>query len=110
VYVSGIARSTFYSHSHSDTEFMDKIALARVYATERAKQVVIQAIDKGDIKAAQWWLERKLRAEFSANPPSHVQKEDVSMVDQYFDGDQDKFLDFMQRNINALREVPSKAE
>jgi hypothetical protein len=107
-YVSGVSRSTYYNHLASDPVFLDKMTLAQAYPTERAKQVVVQAIDKGDFKAAQWWLERKLRAEFSANPPLHVQQEGISVQDQYFGGDQDKYLDFMSQTIEALRE-PSKA-
>jgi hypothetical protein len=80
------------------------MSLAQSYTTERAKQVVSQAIEKGDLVTAKWWLERKLRTEFSANPPVHVIKDDVSMVDQYFEGDQTKFLDFMDNTIAALRE------
>ncbi len=52
-HVSGISRSTYYIHLQTDTDFMDKMTLSQTYATERAKQVVVQAIDKGDLKAAQ---------------------------------------------------------
>ena len=65
--LSCISRSTFYDHLRSDPDFSDKISLAQTWATERAKQVVIKEIDKGNLKAAQWWLERKSRAEFAFN-------------------------------------------
>jgi hypothetical protein len=71
--VSGISRSTYYNHLDADNEFMDKMTLAQAHATERAKQVVIQAIDKGNVKVAQWWLERKLRTEFSTNSPQELE-------------------------------------
>ena len=104
-YVSDISRSTYYAHLHTDVEFMNKMELAQTWATERAKQVVIQAIDKGNLKAAQWWLERKQRAEFSLNPPPFAQgNDDSDFVNQYFDGNQDKFLDFMSQTIEAMRE------
>lgn len=104
-YVSGISRSTYYAHLHTDTVFMNKMELAQSWATERAKQVVIQEINKGSLKAAQWWLERKLRAEFSLNPPTFVQgNDDSDLVNQYFDGNQEKFLDFMSQTIEAMRE------
>ncbi len=108
-YVSDISRSTYYANLQTDTDFMNKMELAQSWATERAKQVVIQAIDKGNLKAAQWWLERKLRAEFSLNAPTFAQGNgDSDFVDQYFDGNQNKFLDFMSHTIEAMRE-PSKS-
>jgi hypothetical protein len=68
-HVSGVGRSTYYQHLQSDIEFADKMELAQDWITQRAKQVVAQAIDKGDLKMATWWLERRARAEFAANPP-----------------------------------------
>jgi hypothetical protein len=107
-YVSDISRSTYYAHLQTDVEFMDKMELSQAWATERAKQVVIQSIDKGNLKAAQWWLERKQRAEFSLNPPPFTQgNDDSDFVNQYFDGNQEKFLDFMSQTIEAMRE-PAK--
>ncbi|HUD07776.1 MAG TPA: hypothetical protein VMQ52_01730 [Candidatus Saccharimonadales bacterium] len=106
--LSGISRSTYYAHLQNDTDFMNKMELAQTWATERAKQVVVQAIDKGNLKAAQWWLERKLRAEFSLNPPPFTQgNDDSDFVSQYFDGNQEKFLDFMSQTIEAMRQ-PAK--
>ena len=104
-HVSGISRSTYYAHLQTDVEFMNKMELSQTWAAERAKQVVIQAIDKGNLKAAQWWLERKLRAEFSLNPPPFAQgNDDSDFVNQYFDGNQEKLLDFMSQTIEAMRE------
>ena len=106
-YTSGVSRSTYYNHLASDPAFMDKMTLAQAYPTERAKQVIIQAIDKGDLKMATWWLERKLRAEFSSNPPLHAQQGTVSMADQYFGGNQEKFLSFFADTMVALQEPVS---
>jgi hypothetical protein len=107
-YVSVISRSTYYAHLKVDVDFMDKMELAQTWATERAKQVVVQAIDKGNLKAAQWWLERKLRSDFSLNPPPFAQgNDDNDFVNQYFDGNQEKLLDFMSQTIEAMRE-PAK--
>ena len=41
--------------------------LAEDWSTFKARQVILQAINNGDIKAAQWWLERKARFEFAPN-------------------------------------------
>jgi hypothetical protein len=104
-HVSGISRSTYYAHLQTDTDFMNKMELSQTWATERAKQVVIQEINKGNLKAAQWWLERKQRVEFSLNPQPFAQgNNDSDFVNQYFDGNQERFLDFMSQTIEAMRE------
>ncbi len=54
-HVSGVGRSTYYQHLRSDSDFADKMALVQDWTTQRAKQVVAQAVDNGDLKAAQWW-------------------------------------------------------
>jgi hypothetical protein len=83
-HISGVGRSTYYQHLNSDPDFADKMALAQDWTTQRAKQVVAQAIDKGDLKAAQWWLERRARAEFAANPP--VQQSQHNNLGGWLDG------------------------
>jgi hypothetical protein len=72
--LSGISRSTYYEHLNSNEAFSDKMVVARQWVNEKAKQVIIKAIDKDDIKAAQWWLERKARDEFGANIDIREQK------------------------------------
>jgi hypothetical protein len=37
-HVSGVARSTYYSHVQTDPYFMDTMTLAQDWATQRAKQ------------------------------------------------------------------------
>lgn len=109
-YVSGISRSTYYAHLQSDIELSDKMTLAQEWATQRAKQVVVQAIDKGDLKAAQWWLERKSRAEFSSNSnlPARFESDDTSIVERYYGGDDNKMVQHMINTLEALAE-PTKS-
>lgn len=64
-YYSGISRSIYYERKALDKEFSDKMRLAEEFSTYKARMVILRAIDDGDIKAAQWWLERKARVEFS---------------------------------------------
>jgi hypothetical protein len=64
-------------------------------------QVVAQAIDSGDLKAAQWWLERKSRAEFATNPPEHL----IQQSDPFQKWDKEEFYDLIDRSIKALEEV-----
>lgn len=77
-HVSGISRSTYYEHLGSNPDFSHKMELAKDWTMQRAKQVVAQAIDKGDLKMATWWLERRARAEFAANPPAQSQQNNLN--------------------------------
>jgi len=105
-HVSGISRSTYYAHLQTDADFMNKMTLAQEWATQRAKQVVIQAIDKGDLKAAQWWLERKSRSEFSNNLPQSLDRSTNAMpiADQYYGGDENKMIEHMLKTLEAIAE------
>jgi hypothetical protein len=100
-HVSGISRSTYYAHIDRDATFSHKMELAQDWVTQRAKQVVAQAIDSGDLKAAQWWLERKSRAEFAANPPEYLKPQS----DPFQKWDKDKFYALIDRSIKNLEEV-----
>ena len=63
---SGISRSTYYEYLAMDKDFSDRMRLGEEWSTFRARQIILQAIDSGDIKAAQWWLERKAKFEFAS--------------------------------------------
>lgn len=63
---AGVSRSTYYEYLATNKDFSDKMRMAEEWCTFRARQIILQAIDGGDIKAAQWWLERKAKFEFAA--------------------------------------------
>lgn len=67
-FVSGIGRRTFYDHKASNADFARKMELAKAYVTLRAKKVVVQSINEGNLTAAKWYLERKARNEFGPQP------------------------------------------
>lgn len=100
-HVSGISRSTYYDHINSDPAFSYKMELAQDWVTQRAKQVVAKAIDNGDLKAAQWWLERKARGEFASNQQQQA-TEERNLFQKW---DPDEVYAQMDRAVKALREV-----
>jgi hypothetical protein len=69
-YLSGVSRSTYYSHYERNPDFAHNMELSKQWVVERAKQVVAQAVANGDLKASQWVLERRCRAEYAVNPPT----------------------------------------
>lgn len=66
-YFAGVSTSSFYEYRALDKDFMDRMTRAQEYATFRARQVILNEIEKGSLKAAIFWLERKSRLEFA--PP-----------------------------------------
>ena len=67
---AGISTSTFYEHKAMDKEFNYRVRTAEDWATLRARQVILQAIDSGDVSTAKWYLASKARAEFA--PPKSM--------------------------------------
>lgn len=64
-YTSGISTSTYYEHIAVNADFSDKMKLAQEYVIIKAKQLIVQEIEDGNVSAAKWWLERKAKSEFS---------------------------------------------
>lgn len=64
---AGVRKQTFYNWLESKPGFLDKMTKAREQPTMKAKQIVVDAVNAGDVGSAKWWLERKARDEFA--PP-----------------------------------------
>ena len=62
---AGISKDAYYNGVKRDKEFADKMSDAQWRPNMRAREVIVQAINSGDTKAAQWWLERKEKDEFT---------------------------------------------
>lgn len=66
---AGISRKTLYEWLVDKPDFRYKINQAKSQPNIRAKAVVVNAVNNGDVNAAKWWLERKASDEFSTKPP-----------------------------------------
>jgi hypothetical protein len=64
---SGISHETYYSRIREDDEFADTMARAQILCNQKARMVVIDAINNGDVSTSKWWLERKASEEFGRN-------------------------------------------
>ncbi len=69
-----ISRETYYKWCREMPELSDSFAKARTMICERAKAIVVDAIDKGDINAAKWWLERRNKKEFGPNADDNFEE------------------------------------
>lgn len=62
---AGIHPSTLYNYCNANPEFFDQKELLKEQPKIKAKFVLAEAIEGGDVKAAQWYLERRAKEEFS---------------------------------------------
>jgi hypothetical protein len=97
-YVSGVSRSTYYAELERSPEFAHKMELSKQWVVERAKQVVAQAVAKGDLKTSQWVLERRCRAEYATNPPPAPEPK----ASLFGDGDNTKLINLVAHTMDAL--------
>lgn len=62
--IAKIGRTAYYDKVNSDKEFADKMDSAQDFATEKARQNIVMAIQENDVATSKWWLERKAKDEF----------------------------------------------
>lgn len=78
---SGISHEAYYQRKRTDTDFADKMYYAQQSATLAAKRNVIKAIESGDVKVSQWWLERIRFGEEEKEDPAIEQQAVEPYVD-----------------------------
>lgn len=71
---AGISRETFYARRKEDPVFSDRMAKAEQFATMKARQNVVKAINNGDLNTSKWHLERK--------DPEYKPKSDITSDDK----------------------------
>ncbi len=59
---------TLYAYQTLHSEFSDQKALWKLFPILKAKKTILDALNKGDLKTSQWYLERKARDEFGPQP------------------------------------------
>ena len=60
--IAGVHRNTVNNWIKADPAFCASCAEAAAAPTKMATEVVLKAIEDGDVHAAQWWLERRTKA------------------------------------------------
>lgn len=63
-YYAEIDKTTFYLWLDKDERFSHEMERARNTPTMKAKQVVVAAVNKGDVETSKWWLKHKAPDEF----------------------------------------------
>lgn len=64
--LSGIARSTYYAELARNQELQDRVTAAQELLSSYAMDVITRSIRCGNVKTAQWYIERQDRREFHA--------------------------------------------
>lgn len=64
-FLADISESLFYRVCQTSPELLERFKMLQENVKVRAKEVVAEAIDKGDKQQANWYLERKAKDEFS---------------------------------------------
>lgn len=101
---SGISHEAYYSRVRADAKFADTMARAQASCTLTARQVVLDAINSGDISTAKWWLEKKAPREFGRDPKLEFSDEHAQTGKNPFIGMPDKeFQAFGEELYRSLR-------
>ncbi len=77
-HIAQIDRKTYYNWRDSIPDFFHKMDQAQEYPDAVAKMVTVKAMKKGDVDTAKWWLERRLKSEFSLRQ-EHTGKDGESL-------------------------------
>lgn len=62
---ANISRETLYEWMRSDKEFSDRMESLKLKPVLRARQSMYNELEKGNVRLAMWYLERKRPKEFS---------------------------------------------
>ena len=65
IFQAGISESTFYDYYKGNSEFSERKEGLKSQVKYRARKNVVDAINDGDKTLSQWYLERKVKEEFS---------------------------------------------
>jgi len=78
---AGIAKDTYYRWIREKEGFSDEIEAAKSFIFIAAKKTIQQAVVKGDLKAAQWLLERRQKRLYSRDREAYYHQIPEGLTD-----------------------------
>lgn len=69
---AGIGETTYYEWREADQKLAAELDKIRQYPVLKAKKVIIDAIELGDVNTVKWYLERKKKDEFSVRTEQDI--------------------------------------
>ena len=76
----GITKQTLYNYCDKNPEFLTIKERLKKNPVAAATLNIVKAIDSGDVKASQWYLERKCKDEFSIRTEVEKKEQAVKKV------------------------------
>ena len=64
---AGISKQTYYDWGEKYPELLDQMDAAKNAPNMKAKQIVIGAVNAGDVETSKWWLKNKAGDEFGGS-------------------------------------------
>lgn len=64
---AGISLASLYNKQNKDIGFLERKQMLKERPCLKARAVIMDAINRGDVRIAQWYLERVKKAEFGAS-------------------------------------------
>lgn len=91
---ANISPATLYRYIEQNPEFWEQKERLKKMPNFTAKKIVIRKIQEGDEKSAQWWLDRKAKAEFALSDTTINTKVEVQISNPI----SEKFSSLIQEN------------
>jgi hypothetical protein len=96
----GITKQTLYNYCDKNPEFLTIKERLKKNPVAAATLNIVKAIDNGDVKASQWYLERKCKDEFSLRTETEVKQQEVKKV-FITEEERQQCLDHIKNVINS---------
>ena len=96
----GIDKVTLYNYCDKHPEFSTIKERLKKNPVAAATLNIVKAIDNGDVKASQWYLERKCKDEFSLRTETEVKQQEVKKV-FITEEERQQCLDHIKNVINS---------
>ena len=70
--IAGIAMSSLYNYQKEHPEFLEKKRILKTHPSSLAREIIYEALTKGDRDTAKWYAERKMKDEFSTKQENDI--------------------------------------
>lgn len=113
VQYAGIHRDTYYDWKAKDDFFSYKMSEAQAAVGRRAKQVVAQAINSGDLNTAKWYLARKdpeFSSKLAVRPDNPDDNKREDSLKEFMDDTDDGAYSDATDDVSAESSTPAITE
>ena len=80
IFIANISSATFYAYCKDNPEFSERKEALKDMPKYRAKKNIVGKITDGDVPTSQWYVERKVKEEFSTRNDVNLSGELTSKI------------------------------